>query len=66
MSEEEQHHQQQNKADFESLPYNTSASLGVSVEAEALKFCYATSQYFGKPNTILGAKNIGLINQCMA
>lgn len=63
MSEEEQ----TDLIDFEEiLPLDTSASVSVSVEAEALKICFAVNQYFAdKPNAILNNKSVSLINECM-
>ena len=67
MSEEEQQ-QMNDVVDFdEVLPLDASASVGVSVEAEALKFCMAANQYFASPpNAILNSNAVSVITECMS
>lgn len=51
----------------EVFPLDTSASISVSVEAEALKLCFAANQYFtNKPNAIINNKAVSSINECMS
>ena len=47
----------------EVLSLDSSASVSVSLESEALKFCFAVNQYStSKPNSILKNKDVSAIN----
>lgn len=51
----------------EVFPLDSSASISVSIEAEALKLCFAANQYFtDKPNAVINNKAVSNINECMS
>ena len=51
----------------EVFPLDSSASVSVSVEAEALKICFAANQFSAKqPNAIINNKSVSTINECMS
>lgn len=50
----------------ESLPLDESASVAVSVEAEAMKICYSIhAENMGYENRVMSTKDITEVSQCM-